>query len=1009
MRYRNCYRVFLPRPRRWGKTNCHLETAVEPSANCLITDPDDPGEFEHLLSRCRHKKHEEARSVLIFDQFEEIFTLFESIGYARRLPTPSRGPAEQLTQAKNQSQELIDLQRSILDAILKVVNNKELRVKVLLNVREDFVGKLEILARDYPRVLDYRVRLQYFSTEEAKIAILRPFGKKESADGESAILQTPESKEFRSPLMETGSTRDNPFASRLTESLAVRIVDDLNAVTPGEGVSPTQVQIVCGRLWQAYASRTSEIGEPEYVSLEGVKGILEGFLESELNAIQPAKLRPIAVTIFGGLITTLGTRDVVSRDKLRGVVGSRTSGAEFSDTLKFLESRRLINATFERGTYFYEVASEYLIPPIQKKSQLLAVEQAAAEAKKRAKAQRQRANKLRRALAEARSRELITSSLLSQDIDPEISVLLAAHAVAATWQRVRTVLPEAEEQLHRAILASLVRITMRGHDAFATSVAWSPLKAGKEERLATGSWDSTAKVWDAAAGKELLTLSGHRGLVTSVAWSPDGNRLATGSGDNTAKVWDAETSRELLTLSGHSGSVWSVAWSSPDGKQLATGSDDNAAKVWDAATGKELLTLSGHTSLVNSLAWHPDPDGKRLAMKRLATASGDHTAKVWDAATGKELLTLSGHVASVRIVAWSPDGKQLATGSNDKATKVWDGKRKELLTLMGHSDLVNSVAWSPDGKRMATGSWDGKAKVWKGETGKDPLNLSGQTSSVFSVTWSPDGKRLATGSADKTAKLWDAETGKDLLTLSGHRDFVNDVDWSQDGNRLVTGSADKTAKLWDAETGKELLTLTGHSDPVLSVAWSPDGNQLATGSDDRTAKVWDVETGKELLTLRGHSDSVTSVTWSPDGKRLATSSRDRTAKVWDAETGKELLTLRGHHGPVESVAWRPPRTGKEERMATGSGDTTAKVWDAETGEELLTLTGHSGSVRSVAWGPDGKRLATASDDGTVQVYAMDIHDLMALAQQRVTAHPSADGCKRFLHVDKCPAVPKLQT
>ena len=38
-----------------GKTNCHLETAVEPSANCLITDPDDPGEFEHLLSRCRQK------------------------------------------------------------------------------------------------------------------------------------------------------------------------------------------------------------------------------------------------------------------------------------------------------------------------------------------------------------------------------------------------------------------------------------------------------------------------------------------------------------------------------------------------------------------------------------------------------------------------------------------------------------------------------------------------------------------------------------------------------------------------------------------------------------------------------------------------------------------------------------------------------------------------------------------------------------------------------------------
>jgi hypothetical protein len=52
-------------------------------------------------------------------------------------------------------------------------------------------------------------------------------------------------------------------------------------------------------------------------------------------------------------------------------------------------------------------------------------------------------------------------------------------------------------------------------------------------------------------------------------------------------------------------------------------------------------------------------------------------------------------------------------------------------------------------------------------------------------------------------------------------------------------------------------------------------------------------------------------------------------------------------------------------------------------------------------------LATASFDGTAQVYAMDIHDLMALARQRVTAHPSEEGCKKYLHVDKCPPFPEI--
>jgi len=74
---------------------------------------------------------------------------------------------------------------------------------------------------------------------------------------------------------------------------------------------------------------------------------------------------------------------------------------------------------------------------------------------------------------------------------------------------------------------------------------------------------------------------------------------------------------------------------------------------------------------------------------------------------------------------------------------------------------------------------------------------------------------------------------------------------------------------------------------------------------------------------------------------------------------------------------------------------------------LLTLRGHTGYVFSVAWSPDGKRLATGSNDKTVQVYAMDIHDLMKLASERITAHPSDEGCKKYLHVDKCPPFPQL--
>ena len=92
--------------------------------------------------------------------------------------------------------------------------------------------------------------------------------------------------------------------------------------------------------------------------------------------------------------------------------------------------------------------------------------------------------------------------------------------------------------------------------------------------------------------------------------------------------------------------------------------------------------------------------------------------------------------------------------------------------------------------------------------------------------------------------------------------------------------------------------------------------------------------------------------------------------------------------------------------ATGGQD-TVRVWDSVTGSELLIWAAKPTVLQSVAWSPDGRRLATAGADGTVQVYAMDIRDLMTLARERVTAHPSEEGCRRYLHVDKCPSVPEL--
>jgi hypothetical protein len=145
----------------------------------------------------------------------------------------------------------------------------------------------------------------------------------------------------------------------------------------------------------------------------------------------------------------------------------------------------------------------------------------------------------------------------------------------------------------------------------------------------TGSWDDTARLWDAATGIAVATLTGHTSLIRAVAFSPDGTRILTGSEDHTARLWDSFTGTAVATLAGHTAPVAAVAFS-PDGARVLTGSQDNTARLWPVFKAAQALINTVRTTVPRCLtpierqAFHLGTPPPRWCYKRDLWPFADH-------------------------------------------------------------------------------------------------------------------------------------------------------------------------------------------------------------------------------------------------------------------------------------------------------------------------------------------------------------------------------------------------
>jgi platelet-activating factor acetylhydrolase IB subunit alpha len=301
------------------------------------------------------------------------------------------------------------------------------------------------------------------------------------------------------------------------------------------------------------------------------------------------------------------------------------------------------------------------------------------------------------------------------------------------------------------------------------------------------------------------TLGGHRSPVTCVAFHPVFSSLASGSEDTTIKIWDWELGELERTIKGHTKAVLDVDFGGPrGGTLLASCSSDLTIKLWDCSDEyKNIRTLPGHDHSVSAVRFVPSgAAGAPSTGNLLVSASRDQTLKVWDVTTGYCTKTLRAHSDWVRDVVPSFDGRWYMSVGNDSVGRLWDASSGEVkATFLGHEHVIECCVIAPPTAYVHLASLAGLKKP-------PPTSSSAEF--------------VATGARDKTIKLWDAR-GTLIKTLVGHDNWVRGLVFHPGGKYLLSVSDDKTMRCWDlSQEGKLVKTLDdAHGHFVACIRWAP--------------------------------------------------------------------------------------------------------------------------------------------------------------------------------------------
>ncbi len=295
-----------------------------------------------------------------------------------------------------------------------------------------------------------------------------------------------------------------------------------------------------------------------------------------------------------------------------------------------------------------------------------------------------------------------------------------------------------------------------------------------------------------------------------------------------------------------------------------------------------------------------------------------------------------------------------------------------------------SLAFSPDSKLVAAGEHDGNLTIWETANGAEWFTLPADrmadfdfSAAIVAFAFSPDGTTLAWGEGDRTVTIFDLQTKQVTKRFPPYETRIVGLSFTSKPTVLATVTRGGLIRLLDLDTDESWVAF----DAMKSRYYNPIVGSVVIGRAcmDARGKTLALGLGGDLVFLdvsqrRQEREIAHAESWgglgaldlSADGNKLAVGGPD-VVSFFDSGTGGQLGTIPVKQGAAEGcvryLAFSPD--GRMLALGLTRGEHLASdlsVWDLDEKLEISRFACHAGPLSQIAWSPDGKTIATASDE-----------------------------------------------